>query len=228
MVKEVGNSQTYVNECDTGILVGGMTSSSVNLGRRNIQLIQDCCVYDIGGDIAEVGDCFLSLFKPLQSLNGLLYRVGEQVILGDGDHDSVAKVDKFLCVNIDGKYQTFVQVQLYTNLMDDEQQIIDPYSGYYVVTTAAPIQMIFKVSSLSRKVMLFPFNLPNNPDAMIVIDYSRKSLPSEVNNISVPFYPELHDMVLIRGDDPDPWLAKVVGIQERAKTVRVLYYEEDI
>ena len=58
--------------------------------------------------------------------------------------------------------------------------------------------------------------------------YRWKSLPSEVNNISVPFYPELHDMVLIRGDDPDPWLAKVVGIQERAKTVRVLYYEEDI
>ena len=34
-------------------------------------------------------------------------------------------------------------------------------------------------------------------------------------------------MILIRGEDPEPWLAKVVGIQERAKTVRVLYYEKD-
>ena len=43
----------------------------------------------------------------------------------------------------------------------------------------------------------------------------------------MPFYPELQDMILIRGDDPHPWLAKVVSIQDRAQTVRVLYYEKD-
>ena len=59
------------------------------------------------------------------------------------------------------------------------------------------------------------------------IDYNRKSVPEELFDIIVPFYPELQDIILIRGDDPHPWLAKVVRIQDRAQTVRVLYYEND-
>ena len=35
-------------------------------------------------------------------------------------------------------------------------------------------------------------------------------------------------MIFIKGDDPSPWLAKVLTIQERAKTVKVWYYVEDV
>ena len=112
-------------------------------------------------------------------------------------------------------------------LNDDGEVMIDPHSGYNMVTTSTTTSHIFKVTLISRKVMLYPFNMPNNPDVAIVIDYSRKSLPREVWKIIVPFYPKLNDMILIKGEDPEPWLAKVIGIQERAKTVRVLYYEED-
>ena len=79
----------------------------------------------------------------------------------------------------------------------------------------------------TKKRRLYPFNRPNSPGAMIVIDYNRKSVPEELFDIIVPFYPELQDIILIRGDDPHPWLAKVVRIQDRAQTVRVLYYEND-
>jgi len=34
-------------------------------------------------------------------------------------------------------------------------------------------------------------------------------------------------MILIRRDYPDPWVAKVLTIQKRAQTVRVLYYMKD-
>ena len=112
-------------------------------------------------------------------------------------------------------------------LNDDGEVMIDPHSGYNMVTTSTTTSHIFKVTLISRKVMLYPFNMPNNPDVAIVIDYGRKSLPREVWKIIVSFYPELNDMILIKGEDPKPWLAKVIGIQERAKTVRVLYYEED-
>lgn len=52
-------------------------------------------------------------------------------------------------------------------------------------------------------------------------------MPITFASITVPFFPERNDMILIRGDDPDPWVAKVLTIQERAKTVRVLYYMKD-
>ena len=112
-------------------------------------------------------------------------------------------------------------------LGDDDEQMIDPHSGYKVVKTAIPVQIITIVTAISRKVMLYSFNRSNSPGAMIVIDYNRKSVPEELFDIVVPFYPELQDMILIRGDDPHPWVAKVVNIQGRAQTVRVLYYEKD-
>ena len=34
-------------------------------------------------------------------------------------------------------------------------------------------------------------------------------------------------MVLIKGDDPEPWLAKVLAIQQRAKTSKIWYYMEN-
>lgn len=53
-------------------------------------------------------------------------------------------------------------------------------------------------------------------------------MPITFMNITVPFFPAKNDnMMLIRGDDPDPWVAKVLTIQEWAKTVRVLYYMKD-
>ena len=104
--------------------------------------------------------------------------------------------------------------------------MIDPHRGYKVVKTTSPVQIITIVTAISRKVMLYSFNRSNSPGAMVVIDYNRKSVPEELFDIVVPFYPELQDMILIRGDDPHPWLVKVVNIQGRAQTVRVLYYEK--
>lgn len=133
----------------------------------------------------------------------------------------------FLCSAIDGKYQKFLQAEKYAMLLgDDDEQMIGPHSGYKV-KTASPVQIITIVTVISRKVMHYPFNRSNSPGAMIVIDYNRKLVPEELFDIVVPFYPELQDMILIRGDDPHPWLAKVVNIQDRAQTVRVLYYEKD-
>ena len=105
--------------------------------------------------------------------------------------------------------------------------MIDPYSGYNLVTKSTFTLKITKVTAISRKVMLYPYNIANDPDAAIVLDLSRKLLPDKVWHIITPFYPTMSDMVLVRGEDPQPWLAKIVGIQEWAKTVKVLFYEED-
>ena len=47
------------------------------------------------------------------------------------------------------------------------EQMIDPHCGYKLVKTASPVQIITMVTAISRKVVLYPFNIPNSPDAMI-------------------------------------------------------------
>ena len=113
VAKEVGDSVEYANDCNTGILVGGMTSSQVNLSRHELQLLQDDLA-TTSVDIPEVCDSFLSFYKPLHGPCGMLYRAQEHVILDDCSHSQcVGALDRFLCVRINGKYQKFVLARTY-------------------------------------------------------------------------------------------------------------------
>ena len=59
----------------------------------------------------------------------------------------------------------------------------------------------------------------------------------QVQQLATATYSEILDFCLkcsypliglqSKGDDPDPWLAKVLTMQERSRTVRVLYYRKD-
>ena len=192
IAEELADLFLCADECNKGILVGGMLSNTVHLGRHDIQLIKDC-LGSVGGEISEAVSAFPSMFKPLHGPQGMLYRKEEVVMLDGGNcHEFPAKVVRFLCTSIDGKYQAEKYAML---LGDGDEQMIDPHSGYKVVKTVSPVQIITMVTAISRKVMLYPFNRPNSPAAMIVIaDYNRKSVPEELFDIIVPFYPELQDM----------------------------------
>ena len=71
--------------------------------------------------------------------------------------------------------------------------------------------------------MLFPDpeNL-NDPSMYICIDFQRQCFP--LASVIVPCYPEVGDMLLIKGDDPEPWRAVVLAVQERSQTVQVRFY----
>ena len=63
-------------------------------------------------------------------------------------------------------------------------------------------------SCIQRKVMLYPE--PDNltdPSFYVCIDYQRPHFP--VSSVIVPVYPEVGDMILVKGDDPEPWRALV-------------------
>ena len=71
--------------------------------------------------------------------------------------------------------------------------------------------------------MLFPD--PENLDdtsMYICIDFQRQCFP--LPSVIVPCYPEVDDMLLIKGDDPEPWRAVVLAVQERSQTVQVQFY----
>lgn len=95
IAEELADSFLYADECNKGILVGGMLSNTVHLGRHDIQLIKDC-LGSIGGEISEVVSSFPSMFKPLHGPQGMLYRKEEVVMLDDGNcHEFPAKVVRF-------------------------------------------------------------------------------------------------------------------------------------
>ena len=150
MSNNVGDSVQYANDCNQGILVGGMTSSQVNLRRGEIQLLQDVCS-SASVDIPDVCDSFRSLFKPQNGPSGMRYRAGEHVILdGCSPSQCVAEVDRFSCVRIDDHYQKFVQARVFPMILDeDEQQMRDPYSGYNLLTKSTATVKIFKVTDIS-------------------------------------------------------------------------------
>ena len=98
-------------------------------------------------------------------------------------------------------------------LDEDGTPSSDPYSGGMIIDTTDIQVLIAPLTAILRKALLC--NLHDDPGMRTVIDLQRESMPI----ISyVPFFPQLQEMILIKGDDPDPWLAKVLAIQERAKT----------
>ena len=158
----------------------------------------------------------------------MLYRKGEHVVLQQDGNENVCKVDAFFCIEVtNGKFQKFVKAIKYPNALDeDENPLSDPYSGGLIIDTTVMQVLIAPVTAMLRKVMLY--DLDADPHGRrIVLDFQRESMPITSNDILVPFFPQVQDMILIKGDDPDPWLAKVLTIQERAKTCKIWYYMED-
>ena len=132
-----------------------------------------------------------------------------------------------MCVEVEENTVKLVKLQKYEKLLDDEGAIlIDPFCGGVLVDISVSGPLITPVGAISRKVMLYNYEQDSNRNTRTVIDFQREIMPITFVNITVPFFPARNDMILIR-DYPDPWVAKVLTIQERAKTVRVLYYMKD-
>ena len=114
----------------------------------------------------------------------------------------------------------------YSNALDEDgNPSSDPHTGGLIIDTTDMQVLIAPVTAILRKALLC--NLDDDPGMRIVIDFQRESMPITSSDILVPVFPLVQDMILIKGDDPDPWLAKVLAIQERAKTCKIWYYMED-
>ena len=224
----IADTPQHTESYKEGVLVGGMVSNHVNLSQQDIRLIEAIGPLFTSSNIPEVALSFRSLWKPFQTSNGILFREKEHVVIQTDDNELVCKVEKFLCVEVEENTVKLVKLQQYEKLLDDEGAILtDPYSGGVLVDISVSGPLIAPVGAISRKVMLHNYEQDSNPNTRTVIDFQREKMPITFVNITVPFFPARNDMILIRGDDSDPWVAKVLTIQERAKTVRVLYYMKD-
>ena len=89
-------------------------------------------------------------------------------------------------------------------------------------------QLITPTEKILRKVILYPD--PENlasPSHFIVIDFMRQTLPVSWETVTVPFYPEPDDVVIVACAGGENYISLIKSVQERDKTVKLFYYIED-
>ena len=217
------------NSFKEGVFVGGMIFNEVQFSQRDMNLI-NLSDSSLSFAVPEIAFSFRSFWRPVQTPTGMLYRKGEHVVCRVGAHEYICQITNFLCLCSEGEFFKFVKVLKYSQAVDEEgTPLSDPYSGGLVINTATAQDLIFPVDAMSRKIILCSIFADGvNADRKIAVDFQRETPPISAQDILVPFYPQVNDMISIKGDDPIPWLAKVLTIQERAKTVKVWYYVEDM
>lgn len=131
---------------------------------------------------------------------------------------TVTKVSQLTGQKIGEKLNNFLWNVVIRNLKSSQSALIK----VILVIGIAP------VTAILRKAILYNYNDPLHPGRRTVLDFQREIMPITWGDIQVPFHPQIDDMIFIKGDNPHPWLAKVLTIQERAKTAKVVYYVEDV
>lgn len=219
----------HVNRCNKGVLVGGMADNECILSGEQITQLVDCCNGINVQDFQDIAFKFRALYKPLHGTGGVLYRVGEHGIVKDIlDNETVIEFTAFYCVLIGSDYYSFFEGKKYNTMEDDNGNlIVHQYSCHKFVTETPNVTMLCP-SKISRKIMLFPCFEQEDDDNLIAVDYLRKQMPTDVlqDGIIVPFYPKVDDMVLVRGDEPEPWFGKVMKVEENTKIVKLWYYKK--
>ena len=104
---------------------------------------------------------------------------------------------------------------------------VHSHSGSQVVQPSS--QVLFTLATkILRKVMLYPD--PDNltsPTCYVVLDYYRKALPCSEQDIIIPVYPEINDMVQVCGSDDEIWFGHVCSVDRVNKACNVNFYIQD-
>lgn len=168
-----------------------------------------------------IGTHCRSLFIGCHGVEGMLYRVGEYLLVGDTDNADVIEAKEFFGVLLSNNWHSFVRG---TKFEYPPNKPVHAYSGCpFVIATS--IVKVFSSAKILRKLMLFPD--PDSSNCFIVCDFMRPNIPLKLEDIIVPVYPEDGDMVNVRGDNDDMWFAHVLSVDPSARTCRIHFYIED-
>ena len=222
-MNEEGNCMAKTN----GILVGALKpvhltdevqKNSILAHLSHDQRITAECISDVAQECRSI------YFSNANRNGGMFFRLGENAIFTSvsSNEEKIFTLTKLLRIKVNNDYHLYAVGECFQPLMHGSEKAIHLWGKGALVR---PSGVEFTVPSLSikRKVMLFPD--PGNlldPSTYISIDYQRPNFP--VTSVIVPIYPEVADMILVKGDDPEPWRALVLNVQMRIRTVQVHFY----
>lgn len=180
------------------------------------------CAYELAHHILDTelenittGGIFVrSVFFAKHGYKGTLYRVGESCLVENaGEEVEVISIAQIFSFKISDSYFTFLKGLQYVPVG------VHSYSDNAIVE-ATRNKIILEVKKVKRKVMLYP----KEDNTFIVIDYQRPQIPLRLQDVPIPQYPEVGDLVTVSGDSGDVWLAHVHSVNLGTKTCQVYFY----
>lgn len=171
---------------------------------------------------------FRSMFMPLHGYEGTLYRIGEFIFIQAPGQIETIRLTDIMFVACECKYNAVVKGELYTDVIDHDGIKYHQYSGSKYVKPM-PIQRTVLAEAVLRKIMIFPdTDHLDEPSCYIIIDHLRPCIPLKVVDVIVPFYPEIGDMIKVKGTMAEEvWLAHVININGTLHTCQVHFYVHD-
>ena len=202
------------------ILIGG--KRLVSIRAADIQEIYSSWQFE-GSEVIAIS-CRSILIKQ-HAINGILYRTNETLYIlceSDNTTQQIINATMFFSFNHHDQWHTFVKGNLYTLL--DETYC---YSSSPIVIPSS--ETVFtKASNILRKVMLYklPPGEYHETASYAVIDFCRPEMPLTLDDVIIPIYPIVGDMLKVNGDNGDIWMAHVLLVNSDTKSCRVHFYVE--
>ena len=173
-----------------------------------------------------VGGIFVrSVFIPKHGHEGTLYRVGEHCLVTDENEEQhVIKLSHIFTINISGTYPIFVKDEVYLQVCDsNEVGQVHIYSDNPVVELTS-VNKMFLGSQIQRKLMLYRDVTEGH---FIVIGHQRPCSPLSATDVAIPLYLERRDVIKVRGDNDEIWIAHIQSVNESTQSCQVHFYVEN-
>ena len=172
-----------------------------------------------------VGGIFVrSVFIPKHSHEGTLYRVGENCLVMNENEEHVIKLSHVFTINISGTYPIFVKGEVYLQVCDsNEVSQVHIYSDNPVVELTS-VNKMFLGSQIQRKLMLYRDVTEGH---FIVIDHQRPCSPLSATDVTIPIYLKRGDVIKVRGDNDEIWIAHIQSVNASTQSCQVHFYVEN-
>ena len=204
------------------VLVGGKKHIIIKTHQLQERDINLSLPFDGPEVVATSCRSLLIYTKVNGTCRGMLYRLREHILILLNGEEQAIEITEFFSVPSGNQYHTFVKGNLYSKL-DDRR--VHAYSGNYFVKQTSQ-EIITDACKLLRKIMLYPDNI-DSLTCFVVVDYNRPNLPISADDIVVPIYPKVGDMLKVAGDDNEVWFSHVVSVDNASRTCRVKFYVSD-
>lgn len=170
-----------------------------------------------------------SSYRSLLFLNhgssGMLYRVGENVTAhGICGEQLLLNITNFLSISQGSEHYSFVRGTVY----EITDELVRSYGSRKIVRSTTNTLTLL-ASAILRKVMLYPVELSGPVLHYSVIDFLKplSEFPIALEDVIVPVYPAVGDMVQICGESDEVWYGHILSVEERTKLCQVHFYIED-
>ena len=133
----------------------------------------------------------------------------------------MARVEGFICAVVDEQFHSCVRGNLYPTVKDDDGSPEQYCYNFGKIVVPSLQQLISPTEKILCKVILYPDpEKLASPSHFIVIDFMRET-------VTVPFYPEPDDVVVVAYADGENCISLIKRVQEKDKTVKLFYYIAD-